>query len=74
MLLCRLLRDIYHEVVKQIHPDRASNGLDLALRERMMKEANAAFKRGDADTLQRVLEEYRGIVPDGLPRSDTPQQ
>jgi hypothetical protein len=28
-----------------------------------MKEANAAFERGDAETLQRVLEEYRSPEP-----------
>jgi hypothetical protein len=57
------LRELYLEVVNQIHPDRASNEPDLALRERLMKEANAAFERGDAETLQRVLEEYRSPEP-----------
>ena len=53
------LREQYLEAVNKIHPDRASNEADLALRERLMKEANAAFERGDAETLRRVLEEYR---------------
>jgi hypothetical protein len=53
------LREQYLEVVNKIHPDRAANEADLALRERLMKEANAAFERGDAVTLQRVQEEYR---------------
>jgi hypothetical protein len=53
------LREQYLEVVNKIHPDRAANEADLALRERLMKEANAAFERGDAETLRRVLEEYR---------------
>jgi hypothetical protein len=57
------LRELYLEVVNEIHPDRASNEVDLALRERLMKEANAAFERGDAETLRRVLEEYRGAIP-----------
>jgi hypothetical protein len=52
------LREIYLEVVNKIHPDRAANEGDLALRERLMKEANAAFERDDAETLRRVLEEY----------------
>jgi len=57
------LREQYLEVVNNIHPDRAANEADLALRERLTKEANAAFERGDAETLRRVLEEYRGAIP-----------
>jgi hypothetical protein len=56
------LREQYLEVVNKIHPDRAANEADLALRERLMKEANAAFERGDAGTLRRVLEEYGGAI------------
>jgi hypothetical protein len=63
------LRELYLEVANKIHPDRAANEADLALRERLMKEANAAFARGDAETLRRVLEEYRGAIPGGWPRS-----
>jgi hypothetical protein len=54
------LRELYLEVVNQIHPDRVSNETDRALRERLMKKANVAFKRGDADTLRGALEEYKG--------------
>ena len=57
------LRELYLGVANQIHPDRAANERDLALRERLMKDANAAFERGDADTLRRVLEEYRSVTP-----------
>jgi hypothetical protein len=28
-----------------------------------MKEANAAFERGDAEALRRVLDEYSGAIP-----------
>ena len=56
------LRELYLEVVNRIHPDRASNEADLVLRERLMKEANTAFKQGDAETLRRVLEEYQGEI------------
>lgn len=56
------LRELYLEVVKKIHPDRAANEVDLVLRERLMKEANAAFERGDTETLRRVFEEYRGVI------------
>jgi hypothetical protein len=57
------LRELYLEVVNKIHPDRAANVADLALRERLMKEANAAFERGDAETLRKVLDEYRSAIP-----------
>lgn len=57
------LRELYLEVVNNIHPDRAANEVDRALRERLMKEANAAFERSDAQTLRRVLEEYKGAIP-----------
>lgn len=57
------LRELYLEVVNKIHPDRAINEVDLALRERLMMEANAAFERGDAGSLRRVLEEYYGATP-----------
>ena len=52
------LRDLYLEVANKIHPDRAANEVDRTLRERLMKEANAAFQCGDASTLRRVLEDY----------------
>ena len=57
------LREQYLEVVNKIHPDRATNEADVALRERLMKEANAAFERGDAEALRRVLDEYRDAIP-----------
>ena len=57
------LRELYLEVVNNIHPDRAANEVDRALRERLMKEANAAFERGDAETLRKALEEYRAAIP-----------
>ena len=52
------LRELYHEVVKQIHPDLASSEADRALRDRLTKDANVAYERGDDATLRRVLEEY----------------
>jgi hypothetical protein len=57
------LRELYLEVVNTIHPDRSANEADLALRERLMKDANAAFERGDAGTLRKVLGEYKGTTP-----------
>jgi len=56
------LRELYLDVVKQIHPDHASNEADQLLRERLTKEANAAYERGDDATLRKVLEEYRSTI------------
>lgn len=53
------LRELYLEVVNEIHPDRAADEDDRALRDRLMKDANAAFERGDAATLHRVQNEYK---------------
>ena len=57
------LRELYLDVIKQIHPDHASNVADRALREQLTKEANAAFERGDDETLRRALEEYTRQAP-----------
>jgi hypothetical protein len=53
------LRRLYLDVVKQIHPDHALTEVDRGLRERLTKEANEAFKRGDDESLRQILEEYR---------------
>jgi hypothetical protein len=53
------LKKLFKDVVNQIHPDRAAADADRALRNRLMAEANAAYKRQDADALRRILEEYR---------------
>ncbi|MFY9854885.1 MAG: DUF3592 domain-containing protein [Terracidiphilus sp.] len=57
------LRELYLEVVKQIHPDLASSEADRTLRERLTKDANIAFEQGDDATLRRVLEEYASLAP-----------
>lgn len=58
------LRELYIEAVNRIHPDRAVSEADLVLRERLMKEANAAFEKNDADRLRRIIEEYRAACLD----------
>jgi hypothetical protein len=57
------IRELYLEVVNRVHPDRAADQADRVLREKLMKEANAAFERGDAAALRRALEEYEGAMP-----------
>ena len=53
------LRKLFREVVRQIHPDNATNDEDRAVRNRLMAEANLAYRRGDTDALRRILEEYK---------------
>jgi chromosome segregation ATPase len=52
------LKRIYREAAKRIHPDFASDPADLEHRTRFMAEANCAYEAGDAETLQRILDEY----------------
>jgi hypothetical protein len=51
------LRALYREVAKRVHPDLATDEADRQKREHLMAEANAAYQRGDADALRRILEE-----------------
>ena len=53
------LRKLFRDVVNQIHPDRAASEIDRALRNRLMAEANLAYKRQDANALRKILEEYK---------------
>lgn len=52
------LKALYREVAKRVHPDLATDEADHRKREQLMAEANAAYQRGDAETLRRILEEY----------------
>jgi peptidoglycan hydrolase CwlO-like protein len=52
------LKTLYREVAKRVHPDLATDEADRRKRELLMAEANAAYQRGDADALRRILEEY----------------
>ncbi len=52
------LKALYREAAKRVHPDLATDEADRAKREQFMTEANAAYQRGDAETLKRILEEY----------------
>ena len=53
------LRKLFREVIRQIHPDNATDEADRAVRNRLTAEANLAYRRGDADALRRILEEYK---------------
>jgi len=54
------LKRMYREAAKRIHPDLAADHpADRERRTRFMAEANRAYKAGDAETLQRILDEYQ---------------
>ena len=52
------LKALYREVAKRVHPDLATDETDRHGRDHLMAEANAAYERGDADALRRILDEY----------------
>jgi hypothetical protein len=53
------LRSLYREAAKRIHPDFAKDSADAERRTRFMTEANRAYETGDADALQRILNEFQ---------------
>jgi hypothetical protein len=60
------LKTLFREVAKRIHPDFAKDAEDVERRTRAMAQANEAYRRGDAEALQRILDEYQG-VSDSIP-------
>lgn len=60
------LKALFREVAKRIHPDFAKDIDDAERRTRAMAQANEAYMRGDAEALQRILDEYQG-VSDSIP-------
>jgi hypothetical protein len=64
------LRDLYRSAAKVLHPDLSRDDADRKIRERLMTEANLAYKRGDEERLQAILEEYESS-PDTVLGDDT---
>jgi hypothetical protein len=65
------LKGLYREVIRQIHPDNAADEADRVLRNRLTSDANLAYRRGDAEALRQILEEYKrspeSVKGDGIP-------
>jgi hypothetical protein len=51
------LKSLFRDVAKRIHPDFAKDDADRQRRTRMMAQANEAYSRGDAEVLQRILDD-----------------
>lgn len=52
------LKSLYREVAKRIHPDLGADSGDRVIRERLMAEANRAYRWGNETRLRAILEEY----------------
>ena len=50
------LKALFHKVAKAVHPDLAVDEEDRKRRQQFMIEANKAYKSGDADRLQQILD------------------
>ena len=62
------LKKLYREAAKRVHPDTAIDDADRVRRERLMKDVNLAYGKGEEDALRRILvtldnspEEVRGL-------------
>ena len=53
------LKRMYRKAAKRIHPDLATDPADRERRTHFMAEANRAYETGDAEALQRILDEYQ---------------
>lgn len=52
------LKNLFRDVAKRIHPDFARDDADQHRRTRLMAQANDAYSQGDAEALQRILDDY----------------
>jgi hypothetical protein len=60
------LKTLFREAAKRIHPDFAIDSDDEERRTRFMAEANRAYEAGDAEDLQRIIDEFQDgadVVP-----------
>jgi len=60
------LKGLFRDAAKRIHPDFAKDDADRKRRTHFMAVVNEAYSRGDADALQRALDEY-GEASEALP-------
>jgi TPR repeat protein len=59
------LKALFRKIAKRVHPDLARSDADRSKREHLMKEANAAYEKGNLDRLTSILEELE-TVPDTM--------
>ncbi len=56
------LKALFREVAKRIHPDFASDEAEQKHFTLLMTRANQAYSRGDAETLQRLLDDHLEVL------------
>ena len=54
------LRRLFRELARLVHPDRAGDAEDRERRHEFMAEATRAYRHGDAELIERLLEQWRG--------------
>jgi hypothetical protein len=52
------IKKLFRDVAKRLHPDLAGSSDELVIRNRLMAEANEAYRNGDSEALQRILETW----------------
>ena len=52
------LKNLYRRVAKAVHPDLATDENERAYRTRLMARANAAYREGDMEALEQILDEW----------------
>ncbi len=55
------LKALFREVAKRIHPDFAKDEAEQKHFTLLMARANQAYRRGDLETLQRLLDDHREV-------------
>ncbi|MBW8746355.1 MAG: hypothetical protein JF584_02195 [Acidobacteria bacterium] len=55
------LKTLFRDVAKRIHPDFARDDAEQQHFTLLMARANQAYRRGDTETLQRMLDDHREI-------------
>jgi hypothetical protein len=64
------IKSVYRELAKQIHPDLAADDEDRQARGRLMAQANEAYARHDAQTLEAMLDRAEGWIGPPVPQGD----
>ncbi len=59
------LKSLFREAAKRLHPDFAKDDADRQLRTRLMAQLNEAYSQGDAEAIQRILDEF-GNSPESV--------
>jgi hypothetical protein len=64
------LKTLFREVARRVHPDFASDEAEQKHFTLLMTRANQAYSRGDAETLQRMLDDHLEVSAGGANEGD----